>query len=44
MQLTTFREGVFSAYDWTPDGRLVFVTTDSSSDVVLLSNWRRERD
>ena len=44
MQLTTFTEGVFSAYDWTSDGRLVFVRTGSSSDVVLLSNWRRERD
>ncbi len=43
-QLTTFTEGVFGAYDWTPDGRLVFVRTDSSSDVVLLSHWRRERD
>ncbi len=44
VQLTKFTEGVFGSYDWTSDGRLVFVRTDSSSDVVLLSHWRRDRD
>lgn len=41
VQLTTFTDGVFMSYDWTADGRLVFVRIDSTSDVVLISDWRR---
>ncbi|HEX6322538.1 MAG TPA: protein kinase [Vicinamibacterales bacterium] len=43
VRITNFTEGMFSAYDWTADGRLVFVRTDSTSDVVLISNWLRKR-
>ena len=44
VQITKFTEGVFEAYDWTADARLVFVRLESTSDVVLISNWRRERN
>ncbi|HJR61156.1 MAG TPA: protein kinase [Vicinamibacterales bacterium] len=40
-QMTKFERGTFSSYDWTADGRLVLVRTESASDVVLISDWRR---
>ncbi|MBA3297138.1 MAG: hypothetical protein H0U19_09395 [Acidobacteria bacterium] len=42
-QMTKFPSGRFSSYDWTADGRLVLVRTESTSDVVLISDWRRAR-
>lgn len=44
VQITQFTEGMFETYDWTRDGRLVFVRNDSTADVVLINNWRRQRD
>jgi serine/threonine protein kinase len=41
-QLTKFPTGTFSSYDWTADGNLVLVRTESTSDVVLISDWRRQ--
>ncbi|MEO5895583.1 MAG: protein kinase [Vicinamibacterales bacterium] len=40
-QITKFPGGRFSSYDWTADGGLVLVRTQSSSDIVLISDWRR---
>lgn len=42
-QLTQFSSGTFSSYAWTADGGLLLVRTESSSDVVLISDWRRPR-
>lgn len=39
--LTKFASGNFASYDWAPNDRLVLVRTQSTSDVVLISNWRR---
>ena len=38
-QLTKFTSGRFASYDWTADGGLVLVRTQSTSDVVLISDW-----
>ncbi len=43
-QLTKFQSGTFSSYDWTPDGGLVLVRTSTTSDIVMISDWRRSRD
>ncbi|HXG57052.1 MAG TPA: protein kinase [Vicinamibacterales bacterium] len=42
-QLTKFPRGTFSSYDWAADGGLVLVRTESTSDIVLISDWRRAR-
>jgi hypothetical protein len=42
-RLTSFQSGTFTSYDWTSDGRLVLVRAQSSSDVVLISDWRGRR-
>jgi serine/threonine protein kinase len=39
--LTKFASGNFASYDWAANDRLVLVRTQSTSDVVLISNWRR---
>ena len=40
-QFTKFTSGRFGSYDWTADGDLVLVRTQSTSDVVLISDWLR---
>ena len=40
--LTRFATGNFSSYDWTADGGLVLVRTATTSDVVLITDWRRK--
>lgn len=40
-QFTKFASGRFASYDWTADGALVLVRTQSTSDVVLISDWLR---
>ncbi|MEX1128444.1 MAG: protein kinase [Vicinamibacterales bacterium] len=42
-QITSFPAGTFGAYDWTADGGLVLIRTETTSDVVLISDWRRSR-
>jgi Tol biopolymer transport system component len=42
-QITTFPSGTFGSYDWTADGGLVLIRTETTSDVVLISDWRRQR-
>jgi Tol biopolymer transport system component len=42
-QITTFPAGTIAAYDWTADGGLVLIRTEITSDVVLISDWRRVR-
>ena len=39
--ITQFPTGTFSSYDWTADGRLVLVRTETTADVVRISDWRR---
>jgi serine/threonine protein kinase len=40
-QLTNFTSGTFFSFDWSPDGkRLVYGRSTTSSDVVLISNFR----
>ena len=42
-QITNFPTGRFSSYDWTADGGLVLIRTESSADIVLISDWRRKK-
>ena len=40
-QLTNFERGVISTFAWIDEQRLALLSSDSRSDVVLISNWRR---
>ena len=40
VQLTRFKTGFISGYDWMPDGKLVMSRGTRRSDVVLISNYR----
>jgi hypothetical protein len=41
-RITKFPSGRFSSYDWTAEGTLVLIRTKSTSDIVLISDWRRK--
>ncbi len=40
VQLTRFRTGIISSYDWTADGKLVVTRGEPRSDVVLIRDFR----
>ena len=40
VQLTSFKSGVIRSFDWTPDGKLIMVSGEVRSDVVLITDFR----
>ncbi|HEV7765364.1 MAG TPA: hypothetical protein VGQ76_10210 [Thermoanaerobaculia bacterium] len=40
IQLTRFRKGFISSYDWTADGKLVLSRGEPRSDVVMIRDFR----